>query len=63
MANEVPAGVVAQVRFVDAAEMAQILSDGRLVERLRAGSRDARACKGHFVTERRVAASHRGSLS
>ncbi|MBI2889618.1 MAG: ribbon-helix-helix protein, CopG family [Nitrospirae bacterium] len=35
--------------FVDDAEMAGILADERLVERLKRGSRDARRKKGRFA--------------
>ena len=36
-------------RFVDDAEMAEILANAGLVERLREGSDDARARRGQFV--------------
>lgn len=36
-------------QFVDDAEMAEILSNEKLLDRLRAGSRDARERKGRFV--------------
>ncbi len=35
--------------FMDDSEMAGILADERLVERMRKGSRDARRRKGHLV--------------
>jgi predicted transcriptional regulator len=50
--NLIETAALAKVReeqFVDDAEMAEILADERLVERPRAGSRDARARKGHLV--------------
>jgi len=36
-------------QFVDDAEMAEILGNERVLERLRAGSRDARLRKGRLV--------------
>lgn len=36
-------------QFVDDAEMAEIAANERLLERLEAGSRDARARRGRFV--------------
>lgn len=36
-------------QFVDDAEMAEILANATLVERLREGSEDARARRGRFV--------------
>lgn len=36
-------------QFVDDAEMAEILSNERLVERLRTGSQEARGRRGRFV--------------
>jgi hypothetical protein len=36
-------------RFVDDAEMAEILENERLLRRLKAGSRDARKRQGRFV--------------
>lgn len=41
---------ILESRFVDDAEMAEIVSRPELVRRLRAGSRDARKRKGRIVT-------------
>lgn len=40
---------VREQQFVDDAEMAEILADQNLVERLRQGSSEAKARKGQFV--------------
>lgn len=40
---------IRELQFVDDAEMAEILANERLVESLKAGSRDARQRKGRLV--------------
>lgn len=40
---------IRELQFVDDAEMAEILANERLLERIRAGSNDARQKKGRFV--------------
>lgn len=42
-------GRLREQRFVDDAEMAEILANERLLARLRSGSRQARRRKGRFV--------------
>lgn len=52
LSNLIEVAALARVReqqFVDDAEMADILANEKLIERLRAGSRDARARKGRLV--------------
>ena len=52
LSNLIETAALAKVReqqFVDDAEMAEILEDERLVERLRTASRQARQRKGAFV--------------
>ena len=52
LANLIETAALSRVRdqqFVDDAEMAEILGNERLLERLRAGSRDARLRKGRLV--------------
>jgi len=52
LANLIETAALSRVRdqqFVDDAEMAEILGNERLLERLRAGSRDARLQKGRLV--------------
>jgi predicted transcriptional regulator len=52
LANLIETAALSRVRdqqFVDDAEMAEILGNERLLERLRAGSRDARLHKGRLV--------------
>ena len=52
LANFIETAALKQVQestFADDAEMAEILARPELVERLKAGSRDARKCKGRFV--------------
>ncbi len=40
---------IRELQFIDDAEMAEILANERLVESLKAGSRDARHKRGRFV--------------
>ena len=52
LSNLIETAALARIReaqFVDDAEMAEILGNDALVRRLRAGSRQARLRKGHFV--------------
>jgi predicted transcriptional regulator len=52
LSNLIQTAAVSHVRdqqFVDDAEMAEILANEKLVARLKAGSRDARARKGRVV--------------
>ncbi len=52
LSNLIETAALAKVReqqFVDDVEMAEILSNEDLLNRLRAGSRDARERKGRFV--------------
>jgi predicted transcriptional regulator len=42
-------GRIREARFVDDAEMAEILSDEKLLARMKRGSRQARLRKGRFV--------------
>lgn len=52
LSNLIETAALARVReqqFVDDAEMAVIRSDERLLERLKAGSADAKARRGQFV--------------
>ena len=52
LSNLIETAALARIReeqFVDDAEMAEILSNEDLIRRLRAGSRQARKRKGHFV--------------
>ena len=52
LSNLIEVAALARVReqqFVDDAEMAEILANEKLLSRLRAGSRDARARKGRLV--------------
>lgn len=52
LANLIQTAALAQLRereFVDDYEMAEILANERLLERIRQGSADARARRGRFV--------------
>ncbi|MDE2907481.1 MAG: ribbon-helix-helix protein, CopG family [Acidobacteriota bacterium] len=52
LSNLIETAALARIReaqFVDDAEMAEILDNDALVRRLKAGSRQARRGKGHFV--------------
>jgi len=52
LSNLIETAALAKIReqqFVDDAEMAEIQSNERLLERLRSGSKDARAKRGQFV--------------
>jgi predicted transcriptional regulator len=52
LSNLIEVAALARVReqqFVDDAEMAEILANETLLERMRAGSRDARTRKGRLV--------------
>lgn len=54
LSNLIEVAAVARIRerqFVDDAEMAEILENERLVERLRAGSQDAAERLGQFVAD------------
>ena len=52
LSNLIETAALAKIReqqFVDDAEMAEILANQNLVERIRKGSGDARARKGQFI--------------
>jgi len=52
LSNLIETAALARIReqqFVDDAEMAEILSNERLLERMKAGSKDAKARRGEFV--------------
>lgn len=52
LSNLIETAAISRIRerqFVDDAEMAEILSDTKLVERIEQGSSDARLRKGRFV--------------
>ncbi len=54
LSNLIEVAALAKIReqqFTDDSEMAEILENERLVERLRAGSRDAAKRRGRFVAE------------
>ena len=54
LSNLIETAALSRIReqqFVDDPEMAEILENQRLVERLRAGSRDAARRQGSFVAE------------
>ena len=54
LSNLIEVAALSRIReqqFVDDAEMAEILENERLLERMRAGSRDAAQRRGEFVTE------------
>jgi predicted transcriptional regulator len=52
LSNLIETAALSKIReqqFVDETEMAEILANGDLVQRIKQGSREARLRKGHFV--------------